>query len=56
MVQIQMEENSKLSHKLPYLNLKRRRMTVIDRLGAPGDALISANVIRCIKKAYPRIL
>ena len=30
-------------------------MTVIDRLGAPGDALISANVIRCIKKAYPRI-
>ena len=24
--------------------------TVVDRLGAPGDAIITANVIRCIKK------
>jgi ADP-heptose:LPS heptosyltransferase len=28
---------------------------VIDRLGAPGDALITANVIRCIKENYPNV-
>lgn len=30
-------------------------LTVIDRLGAPGDALITANVIRCIKNRFPNI-
>ena len=28
---------------------------MIDRLGAPGDALITANVIRCIKENYPNL-
>jgi ADP-heptose:LPS heptosyltransferase len=28
---------------------------VIDRLGAPGDALITANVIRCIKENYSNL-
>ena len=28
---------------------------MIDRLGAPGDALITANVIRCIKEKYPNL-
>ena len=28
---------------------------MIDRLGAPGDALITANVIRCIKETYPKL-
>ncbi|MBT5716912.1 MAG: glycosyltransferase family 9 protein [Opitutae bacterium] len=30
-------------------------LTVIDRLGAPGDALITANVIRGIKNKYPQL-
>ena len=46
-------KNSKLSLILPSLNRKKRWITVIDRLGAPGDALITANVIRCIKEKYP---
>jgi ADP-heptose:LPS heptosyltransferase len=28
---------------------------VVDRLGAPGDALITANVIRCLKEKYPKL-
>lgn len=28
---------------------------MIDRLGAPGDALITANVIRCLKERYPKL-
>ena len=28
---------------------------MVDRLGAPGDALITANVIRCIKEEYPEL-
>lgn len=28
---------------------------MIDRLGAPGDAIITANVIRCIKEQYPEL-
>ncbi len=28
---------------------------MIDRLGAPGDALITANVIRCIKRIYTKV-
>jgi ADP-heptose:LPS heptosyltransferase len=35
---------------LPQLNKKRKWLTVVDRLGAPGDSLITANVIRCIKE------
>ena len=45
--------NSRLQSLLPPLNKKRKWLTVIDRLGAPGDALITANVIRCIKEQYP---
>jgi len=30
-------------------------ITVVDRLGAPGDALITANIIRCIKEKYPQL-
>ena len=45
-------QNSRLQSLLPSLNKKRKWLTVIDRLGAPGDALITANVIRCIKEKY----
>lgn len=45
--------NSRLPILLPNLNKKGKWLTVIDRLGAPGDALITANVIRCIKENYP---
>ena len=48
-------KNFKLRKSLPYLNQKGKWLTVIDRLGAPGDALITANVIRCIKEKYPRL-
>ena len=45
--------NSRLLSLLPSLNKKSNWLSVIDRLGAPGDALITANVIRCIKENYP---
>jgi len=45
--------NSHLLSLLPHLNRKSKWLTIIDRLGAPGDALITSNVIRCIKKKYP---
>ena len=48
-------KNSKLEFVLPSLNQKQKKITVIDRLGAPGDALITANVIRCIKDKYPNL-
>jgi ADP-heptose:LPS heptosyltransferase len=48
-------KNSKLNLILSHLNIKKKCLTVVDRLGAPGDALISANVIRCIKTEYPNI-
>lgn len=48
-------KNSKLSLILPSLNRKKKLITVIDRLGAPGDALITATVIRNLKKVYPDI-
>jgi ADP-heptose:LPS heptosyltransferase len=48
-------QNSRLPSLLPPLNKKRKWLTVIDRLGAPGDALITANVIRCIKEQYPEL-
>ena len=47
--------NSRLPCLLPSLNKKRKWLTVIDRLGAPGDALITANVIRCIKENYSNL-
>ena len=47
--------NSRLSDKLPVLDSKRKWITVINRLGARGDTLITANVIRCIKQKYPNI-
>lgn len=48
-------KNSRLSPRLHKLNKNRNWLTVIDRLGAPGDALITANVIRGIKQKYPGI-
>ena len=46
-------KNSQLNELLPKLNKKKEWLTVVDRLGAPGDALITANVIKCIKYKYP---
>ena len=48
-------KNSNLKRLLPYLNENAKWLTVIDRLGAPGDALISANVIRGIKEKFPKL-
>jgi ADP-heptose:LPS heptosyltransferase len=48
-------KNRRLDKVLPKLNQKQNWLTVIDRLGAPGDALITANVIRCIKDQYPKL-
>ena len=48
-------KNSNLKKLLPYLNENTKWLTVIDRLGAPGDALISANVIRAVKQKFPKL-
>lgn len=48
-------KNSQLRYKLRFLNISKRWITVIDRLGAPGDVLITSNVIRCIKQNYPNL-
>jgi len=48
-------QNSRLGSKLPAINKRKKWLTVIDRLGAPGDALITANVIRCIKENYSNL-
>ena len=48
-------QNSRLQSLLPSLNKRKKWLTVIDRLGAPGDAIITANVIRCIKENYPKL-
>ena len=48
-------KNRRLNKILPKLNNRQDWLTVIDRLGAPGDALITANVIRCIKVKYPKL-
>ena len=47
--------NSRLPSNLLSLNNRKKWLTVIDRLGAPGDALITANVIRCLKERYPKL-
>ena len=46
---------SKLPCSLPKLNDSKQWLTVIDRLGAPGDALITSIVIRSIKNYYPKL-
>ena len=48
-------KNSKIRNIIGTLSKKRKWVTVIDRLGAPGDALITANVIRGIKSEYPEL-
>lgn len=45
-------KNDNLKCKIHLLDKAKSWLTVIDRLGAPGDALITANVVRCIKKKY----
>ena len=48
-------KNAKIKHKLYFLNKGKRWFTVIDRLGAPGDALLTAIVIHNLKRSYPRL-
>ena len=48
-------QNSRLPSHLPSLNKRKKWLTVIDRLGAPGDAIITSNVIRCVKEKYPEL-
>jgi len=48
-------QNSRLPFLLQSLNERKKWLTVIDRLGAPGDSIITANVIRCIKEQYPEL-
>ena len=47
--------NSRLPSILPSLNERKKWLTVVDRLGAPGDSIITANVIRCIKDEFPNL-
>ena len=48
-------KNSKLPTTIRSLDKKRKWITVINRLGAPGDTLITSNVIRCIKINFPKL-
>ena len=48
-------KNSRLRFVLDTLNKQKKWLTIVDRLGAPGDALITANVIRCLKKVFPKL-
>lgn len=48
-------QKSRLPSLLSSLNKRKKWLTVIDRLGAPGDSLITSNVIRCIKEKYPKL-
>jgi len=54
--QYRWSKNSKLCIYLASLDKRKKWLSVIDRLGAPGDALITTNVIRCIKKEFPNLL
>lgn len=47
--------NAKLTLFLPLLNRLRGTLTVVDRLGAPGDALLTAIVIRNLKQSFPKL-
>ena len=42
--------NGNISILLPLLNFFGLKFTVVNRLGAPGDTLITANVIKCLKE------
>jgi len=44
--------NSRLPSLLCSLSKRKSWLTIINRLGAPGYTLITANVIRCIKEQY----
>ena len=48
-------KNNRLNHSIQKLNSKGNWLTVVNRLGARGDTLITANVIRCIKKKYSNL-
>ena len=48
-------KNVRLSRSIQKLNSKGNWLTVVNRLGARGDTLITANVIRCIKKKYSNL-
>jgi ADP-heptose:LPS heptosyltransferase len=48
-------KNDNFKRKLFFLNKQKNWLTIVDRLGAPGDALITANVIRCLKKVFPKL-
>ena len=48
-------KNDNLKRKIHLLDKSKAWLTIIDRLGAPGDALITANVIRCIKNKYSNL-
>jgi ADP-heptose:LPS heptosyltransferase len=48
-------KNSNLSVSIRSLDKKRKWITVVNRLGAPGDTLITSNVIRCIKINFPKL-
>lgn len=48
-------KNNRLKEALPKLNRKNKWITVIDRLGAPGDALITSNIIHSIKQTYENL-
>ena len=47
--------NKNLALKLKKLNQLGRWVTVVNRLGARGDTLITANVIRCLKERYDNL-
>ena len=47
--------NGNISILLPLLNFFGFKFTVVNRLGAPGDTLITANVIKCLKEKFPRL-
>jgi len=49
------ELKKNLSSFLPILNGIRARITVVDRLGAPGDALLTSVVIHNLKKKHPKL-
>ena len=53
--QYRWNRNKNLKNKISVLNENSKWITVIDRLGAPGDALITANVIQGIKKTFPKL-
>ena len=48
-------KNGNLKNQIHFLEKANGWLTVINRLGAPGDALITANVIRCLKKVFPKL-